>query len=311
MKRFAAALAALALSATAAAAQVQIDKRRPASPAGQVTVGNNFGSVKVIGTETREVSVTGRLAAGAEGLSFDGDKESVSIDVETPERWSYGSEDDTEYRSDLEIRVPKGSSVEIQTLNASVAISGVDGTLSVETVNGAVTVSGNPRSVQVNGVTGRVDVSAVTAEMQIENVSGPVTLRGAARGAEVSTISGAIDVEGKDLARAELKSTSGDIRLHASLKAEGGVNIENFSGNVLIVVPADVAARFKLTTFSGMIENEMGPKPARNERRSPYMELRFTTALNDFDVEARTYTGNITLKRSGEAKAAATSKKEG
>lgn len=314
MKIPAAAFLALAAAATAAAAQVQIDKRRPASPAGQVRIHNSFGSVKVIGAEGKEVAVTGRLAPGAEGLEFDGDKLEISIDVGTPEAWSYGSEDDTDYRSDLEIRVPKGSSIEVETLNAPVTLSGVDGTLEIETVNGAVTVSGNPRSVQIKAVTGNVEVSAVAAEMQVENVSGAVSLKGAARGAEVTTTSGAIQVAGRDFERVELKSTAGDISFEGNVQSEGGVSIENFSGNVQLALPGGVAARFKLTTFSGVIDSVMGPKPSRNTRRSPYMELRFSTAENDFDIEVQTYTGNITLRKSAEGRPAAPAapvKKEG
>jgi len=68
------------------------------------------------------------------------------------------------------------------------------------------------------------------------------------------------------------------------------------------VVPADIAARFKMTTFSGGIESSMGPKPVRNARRSPYMEVRFATAETDFDVSVTTYSGNIVLRKSGETK---------
>jgi len=317
MKTMTSALAGIlmiAMGAGAATAQVQIDKRRPASPTGQVQIRNSFGSLKVIGTDAKEVAVTGRLAAGAEGLEFDGDRQEISIDVGTPEAWSYGSEDDTDFRSDLEVRVPKMSNVEIETLNAPITVSGIDGTLSVETVNGVVVISGNPRSVTIKGVTGRVEVSAASAEMQVENVSGPVVLKGAGRNTGVTTTSGAIDVSGKDFERVELKSTAGDIRYEGNFRGDGGIAIENFSGNVQLSVPAEAAARFKLSTFSGVIDSAMGPKATKNARRSPYMELRFSTAETDFDVTVETYSGNISLRKIGEGKpgaASAPAKKEG
>jgi DUF4097 and DUF4098 domain-containing protein YvlB len=308
-----AAILTLAMGAGSAVAQIQIDKRRPASPAGQVRIDDSFGSIRVIGADVKEVAVSGRLAAGAEGLDIDGDRQEISIEVRTPDAWSYGSEDDSDYRSDLEVRVPKGSSIEARSLNASITISGVEGTLNVETVNGGISISGNPKSVEVNGVTGKIEITAAGAEMQVENVSGPVILRGAARSAEVTTTSGAIDVSGKDLERVELKTTAGEARLEGSFKGDGGVSIENFSGNVQLVVPADVAARFKLSTFSGQIESAMGPKPTRNLRRLPYTELRFSTAETDFDVSVETFSGNISLRKIGEGKpgaAAAPAKKE-
>ncbi|HZE87953.1 MAG TPA: DUF4097 family beta strand repeat-containing protein [Verrucomicrobiae bacterium] len=296
------ALAVLALSVGAAAAQVQIDKKKPASPNVHVQIRNSFGSLRIVGNEAKEVSVTGRLAPGAEGLEFEGDRQDFSIEVATPEDWSYGSGDDADYRSELEIRVPSGASLDVETLNASIAITGVDGVVNVETVNGAVSAAGNPKSVQVNSVTGKVDVVAVSAEVQIESVSGAVSVKGAARTAEVTTTSGAIDVMGKEFERVQLKSTGGDVHVEGSFRGDGGLEIETFSGSVQLLVPADIAARFKMTTFSGGIESSMGPKPVRNARRSPYMEVRFATAETDFDVSVTTYSGNIVLRKSGETK---------
>ncbi len=298
-----AALLTLAMGAGAAAAQVQIDKRRPASPAGQVRIDDSFGSIKVIGTDGKEVAVSGRLAAGAEGLEFDGDRQEISIDVRTPEAWSYGSEDDTDYRSDLEVRVPKGSSIGVRSLNTPVVQRGGCGHFSFH---------GDDE--EIEGTSPGREAGYALAEMQVENVSGPVILKGAARGAEVTTTSGSIDVAGRDLERVELKSTAGDIRFEGSFKGDGGVSIENFSGNVQLVVPAEAAARFKLSTFSGVIDSAMGLKPTRNARRSPYMELRFSTAETDFDVSVETYSGNISLRKMGEGKpgaAVAPAKKEG
>jgi hypothetical protein len=76
MTRTSALLCALGLLAAShpAAGQVQVEKRRPAPASGELRVDNDFGSVVVRAWDQQEVLVRGVLAAGAEGLEYDGDK---------------------------------------------------------------------------------------------------------------------------------------------------------------------------------------------------------------------------------------------
>jgi hypothetical protein len=289
---------------TPAAAQVQVDRSRPAAKAGTVSISNPFGSVKVIAWEKAEVAVTGRLAAGAEGLDFDGDKERVDVSVSVPESWFYGSGQDLDYRSDLEVRVPTASSVEVESVNAAIAISGVSGPVEASTVGGDVAVSGAPREVRVNGMTGAVTLDAASAEVQVDTVNGPVTIRGATRAVSVRTISGRVEVVGSALSQVEVDSTAGDVRLEIGFAKQGEVRVETFSGSVELVLPATVAARFELQTFSGQITSDIGPKPRVQERRNPFQELRFATGSEEFETGVKTYSGNIVLRTGEPAKPA-------
>jgi len=286
---------ALALATAASTAQVQIDKRRPAASAGEVSIENPFGSVRVIGWEKDEVAVTGTLSSLAEGLDLSGDKHSVSVDVEVPDSWSHGPEDDTDYRSTLEIRVPKGSSLQIQTINASITVEGVEGGVDLETTNGSISVAGSPREVEISTITGGVEVGAAAA-IRVESISGAVTVTGGGKMISASTVSGSVTVTGRECERVELQSTSGNIRFDGNFVGEGAFEAETFSGNVDLALPSNVAARFRMKTFSGPIENEIGPRARRKEQFSPYQELRFTTGLNDFDVDVKTYSGKISLR---------------
>ncbi len=290
--------------AVPAAAQVQIEKSRPAPAAGRVGIENSFGTVKVIGWDKNEVTVTGRLAPGAEQLDLSGDKESVWIDVDTPESWLYDSDDDTEYRTQLEIRVPLKSTLDVETLNASVTIENVSGEIDVTTVNGSITISGSPATVEVETMTGAVTVGAQSAEMAVSTVSGKVTLKGATRRVGVETVSGAVEVQGHSLDEAEIETTAGDVRFEGTLGREGSFSIETFSGNVELVLALETAARFHLVTFNGQILNDRGPKPRRDGRFNPYQEARFTTGLNDYEVSVNTYSGNIKLRAAGAPAAA-------
>lgn len=286
-----------------ASAQVEIDKQQPAPARGEVYVENEFGSIEITGWDRDVVRVTGTLAAGAEGIELDSDEEGVSIDVGVPEAWLYASDSDAEFRSTLIVQVPQGSSVYVETLNATVTVRGVRGHLEVETVNGAVTLEGDPASVEISSMTGTVQVRARAAEMQVESISGAVDLAGAVRRARVETTSGAIDIRGDALEEVEVETVTGDVSVEGSFAAEGGVDIETHSGKVELRLPSTVRARFECETFSGKIDNAFGPQPMPEKRFHPQKELRFSTGPDDFTIQVRTFSGDIVLgKRAGERK---------
>ena len=83
MKKLATIVLALAIAISAAHAQVHIDKSRPFPKRGQIGIENAFGSIKIIGWDKEEVSITGVLAPGAKRLDLSNDKEQTWIDVET------------------------------------------------------------------------------------------------------------------------------------------------------------------------------------------------------------------------------------
>lgn len=294
MKAIQVTLLVMVLAWSASAAQIKVDKSLPASPDGEVYVGNLFGSVEVIGWDANEVSVTGTLAAAADDFDFDGDLEEgeIWIEVGVPDSSNY----DGDFESHLVVKVPRGSSVGVETINASIDIVEVDGLIEVETVNGAITITGDPRGVEISAITGEIDITAVNAPMEIESVSGGVTLRGVTSAVSVESVSGRVDISGQDLTEVEIESMAGDIRVQGNFTAKGEVDIESFSGSVELVLPAGIAANFDLVTFSGKIENDLGPKPRPHGEHSPYTKLSFSTGLDsDFDVSIETFSGNITL----------------
>jgi predicted membrane protein len=279
-----------------AGAQVSIDRSLPVSSSPEVTIENMFGSIEIRAWTKDEVRVTGRLASAAEGLEFDVDENEVEISIDAAEHWFYESDDDTEFRSQLLIQLPQGSSVGIESLNASIEIDGVRGVIEIETINGSVTVSGDPSSVEIESMTGNVEVQAVAAEMEVESVSGDVTLYGARATVSVESISGNVIVQGSSLEEISIETVSGNVSVDGSLTAEGDVDVETHSGHVELTFPADVRARFSLSTFNGSIDSVIGPTPRKTSRFEPYTELRFANGSDDFDVSVETFSGNITVR---------------
>jgi hypothetical protein len=280
----------LAAMPAAGAAQDRISRTRPAAPDGVVHIDSPAGSLRVIGWDRAEVTVSGTLGAGAYGLDLSGGKRQTTVEVET-EGNPHGAQ------ADLEVRVPAGSNVVIESFGASVSVSEVKGTVTAETVNGDIQVGDAPREVRAESVNGGVTVSARGGRVEAESVNGAVTVRGAGGEIGASTVNGPLTVSGGTFQRARLETVNGRILFEAGLAAGGSLEVETVSGAVELALPAATAADFTITTFSGDIRNELGPPAQRTSRHTTEKELTFSLGGGGGSVTIDTLSGAIVLRR--------------
>jgi hypothetical protein len=275
---------------------VEIDRRRPAPAQAELSVANAFGAVTVRAWDCDEVAVRGRLAAGAEGFEFDGDREGTRIWVSVPEAWLHAAGEDAAFRSTLEILAPRGSRVDVETVNAAVLVEGFAGPVEVETVNGGVRVATAGREVEVETMTGAVEVRAQGASMDVRTVSGGVTLAGARGEVEVETVSGEVVVGGAEVASLRVETTTGGVAFHGAPARRGAIEIETFSGPVRLVLPKATRAAFRLQSFSGAIQSDFcAGTPVTRERFEPFRQLHCSTGPDDFEIHVDTHDADIQL----------------
>src|SRR4030095_7377327 len=205
------AAALAALLAVPCRAQVEIDRRLPAPARGALEVSSAFGTIVIRAWDRNEVAVRGQIAAGAEGLDFDGDKEGTSVSVSVPEAWLHAPGEDAAFRSTLEISAPVGSRVAVESVNATVLVEGFAAHVEVTTVNGGVRVTGLANEVEIETMTGTVDVAVRAAPMRVQTISGAVTIAGITGETEIETVSGGVDVSGANVSTLQVKSTTGAV----------------------------------------------------------------------------------------------------
>jgi hypothetical protein len=281
---------------SAAEAQVQLDRRRPAAARGEISIDNAFGTVAVRGWEKNEIAVQGTLAAGAESFDFDGEKGETSISVSVPEEWFSASGEDPAFRTTLSIFVPAGSRVSIQTVNAAVQVEAVTGKVEVQTVNGGTRISGPASSVEVDSMTGAVEVHAAAAPMDIQTISGAILLDGATGEVRIETVSGKVTVAGAGVSSLGVRTTTGDVTFHGSLARKGSLEVETFSSPVKLILPRATQAVFDLQTFDAKIQSDFcAGTPVTRKRFEPFRQLRCSTGPDDFEIRVRTHDADITL----------------
>jgi DUF4097 and DUF4098 domain-containing protein YvlB len=284
-------LAILGMCSASAALATDVNESMDADPDGTVTVSNIAGVVEVEGWSRDEVEVTGELGDDVEELIFERDGDEIEIRVKTRRRNSHDVE------SDLFVKIPQNSSLEINTVSADIEVTGVAGEQSLESVSGDIEAEAHGSDMDVNSVSGDIEVegdnqsmrsrfTSVSGDIDTENLSGEI-------GAE--SVSGDVLVASGSFSRASLGTVNGEIVFHAGLLDDGRLDIETVNGSVDVEFAGDVSARFDIETFNGDIRNCFGPEAVRVSRYAPGYELKFTEGGGSGRVTIETLNGDLRL----------------
>jgi DUF4097 and DUF4098 domain-containing protein YvlB len=312
---------------TVAWAGTEVDKTCDAPPDVHVRVKNVAGSVRIQAWDTNQVRVTGTLGQDVERLEFVCSEKLAAIEVIVPK--SHHPDID----SDLTISVPKGSSLEAETVSADLRVSnvggaidastvsgdlnveGAAGTVEAESISGDVSVSANSPSVEVKStsgdaavsgnvgavraksISGAVTVSGTVTRVDAESISGDVSVEKVLQQAEASTVSGDIRISGERLSAGEFSTTSGDVDFTGDLTETGMLKVSTKSGAVTVHVPESIAARFDVSTLSGDIKNDFGPPPERASSMGPGLKLQFGSPDAAAVVKIESLSGGIAIGR--------------
>ena len=291
--------ALLLATAPALAAGTPIDQTRPLAADGRVSIENLKGEVRVRTWDRPEVRITGTLGEGVEKLEVDGSASSLRIDVRYPQQnggWFGWGGDDTG-PTVLEVTLPRGASLDVDTVSADVDVEGMAGRrLELESVSGQVDVRGaKPGVARVSSVSGSLDLALDSQDVGVETVSGDILLQGAVGGrVSVETVSGDATVVAGALDRLSHASVSGDARLEAGLRPGASLRAESVSGTLDITLPAATSARLAVETFSGGISSPVGE--VQTEQYGPGKSLSARLGAGDGDIRLESFSGNVRIK---------------
>lgn len=279
------------LTVLPAFAETEVDRTLDAAPEGTVEVSNVAGSIEIRGWSRNSVEVKGTLGDDVEELVFERDDDYVLIKVRVPRHHGRDIE------SELSIKVPERSSVEVSGVSADIDIDGVLGEQSLQTVSGDINTRSVSADLEAASVSGDVVIGGGgnDAETEAGTVSGDVTLQNLAGAIEAASVSGDVVISGGSFDSAELETVNGDIEFLAELRRGGELGMESVNGTVEVEFVGDVSARFDVETFNGSIRNCFGPKPERTSKYSPGLELSFRHGDGDGRVAIETLNGSVRI----------------
>jgi hypothetical protein len=280
-------LLAVAVVCGSAGAQQRIAQRRPLTADGYIKIYNMAGSIRIVGWDRDTVAVTGSVdgQAGRFFLHTDG------------RAGKLGVEGQGEGRAELEIRVPRRSTVWVKTSSAEIEVSGVSGALDLYSVNGPIRVRGQMRQVYAESMGGNVDLDVSAPSIRAKNGSGSVVVRGSGDDVSLSTVDGSMRISGAHLQRGRFESISGDILYEGAVERGGSTTFQSHSGSVELRLPARSSVDFALSTYEGDIRSDFRIQDSARDRGPRGRELTFSNGSGGADVSVRTYSGPIILHK--------------
>ena len=288
----------LTLAIGQAMADTPINLSAAARADAHVSIDNVKGEVTVTAWDKPQVEVSGTLGSGARPLKIEGDDRNLDIKVSGTENgnWFNWKSDNRLGSTVLNIRVPKGVSLDINVVSAPVTIDGLDGgTVDVQSVSGRVRMNARTRSINLNTVSGSIDLGGHVGDAELQSVSGDITAPSVGSMLKAETVSGHMNINGGPYRKAELSTVSGDLQLGGGIEGDGSINIDSMSGDVQLSVPANLSAKITANTFSGQLRSDFGE--AKKGDDGPGSELDATAGNGRGKLHVETFSGDLKIRK--------------
>lgn len=199
--------------------------------------------------------------------------------------------------ADVDITVPTGASVEIQSTAGDVVVEDTRAAVSVESASGDITVRQVADKIRLISASGdivleqaeadKIDVQTQSGDIRCDFCTGKEDLR-------ARTASGDIVVQQLNAGRVSLTSASGDIRLEFREPFHGEAHLQTASGDVAVGLPQGSYCVVRVISTDGEVQNQLGIALTRNERGE--WEGTFGRGVEAGTLVARTIRGDVILR---------------
>lgn len=266
---------------------VDYDIRVPRSAIGSFTSVSGSISVSGVNARTTARSTSGEITAqsigGEASLSTtSGNVTASGIKGVLTVRSTSGSLQLSEIGSHLNATSTSGSvraigisgDAHVTSTSGNVSIERVGGRAGARSVSGSVDVSDVSGDVEAGSTSDNVTVEKVRGRVMAATVSGRLVARDVQAGVRASTVSGAIEITAvkggisadstsgsivlRDVESDEVraKSFSGTVRFQGRVSDTGRYIFDSFSGEIVIVLPANTSFNLTARTASGDVESD-------------------------------------------------------
>jgi DUF4097 and DUF4098 domain-containing protein YvlB len=276
--------------APAIEANTDINEVRQVSPDARIQVDNMAGSIRVTGWDKPEVEITGDLGDRVDELEISEISGGLRIRVHNQDNLRRIDE------SHLNLQVPVGVSLELESISADMRVEGLENSSIVaSSVSGDIEITANTGHLEAESVSGDVIFSGRTPRVTVETVSGEVDVKGASGEVRVTTVSGDLLLQGGEISSGRFETVSGDLEADLQVADGGRLSADSMSGDVTILLPASQQAEFSAQTYSGDIRSDFGT--VSPESGGPGRSLEFTEGNNGAVIRIESFSGDARLRK--------------
>jgi len=210
---------------------------------GEITVhGWNKNEVRVRSADVEKIELRRIDAEGEES------KPAKKIDVFIVDK----SDDenpraDCQASADVEMDVPKGATVQVQTRDGDINIVGVEAAYA-GSQNGDITIEHVTQKIEAGSIGGAISVKDSSGRMTLTSAGGGIEATNVSPVEtgdtfEVTSVSGDIQLDRVSHAKLSARSVTGNINLQGSLAHSGDYGFNTMSGDVRLSLPGDASFR--------------------------------------------------------------------
>ena len=268
------------------------DQTVNADPHGTVEVSNFSGKINVTGWDQPKVSVHANLSGGINNVDVRGDHGRTTITVRMEGmHWGGGG------NADLEIKIPKGSELDVSSVSADVTSHGVLGTQRLKTVSGSIKADISGADIEAKTVSGDVFLhgDGKPGSLHVTSISGGIHLEHGAGDLEATTVSGDLNVHLDPGRSVRMRTTSGRMSLQGKLSKDADVDIQTTSGEVKVHAASEGGYDYEVSTFSGSIHNCFNVEAEKTSRYGPGEQLNGTRGKGGGHIRLKTFSGSVEL----------------
>ena len=285
----------VSLTVDAGAAEKKFEKKFSVSGGGTLTVAIDVGTVKVIGSSAKEVSIAAEIRGrerDVNNFEISADQSGNNVEVKGKLHkgggWFWNS---TDLDVEFVITVPHEYALRMNTSGGDLSVNDLKGIVNGETSGGDIVVGGVEGEVDLETSGGNVVAEKCKGRIHMETSGGDIRIMTIAGDIDVNTSGGNVkisDVEGK--VRAE---TSGGNIVVKVIGANKGVYAETSGGNIDIVMPKSISANIDAATSGGEVHCDM---PVTMSGRIDESRVRGTVNGGGNVIYAHTSGGDVRIR---------------
>lgn len=257
----------------------KIEKTLTVDSQATVTLCVASGTLTVRGWEKSEVRVR---ALGAGHVDFrridkikDTSKPATRVDVMVMQRAGVHSPRlDCQAFADVEMDVPAGATVQVQTRDGDINVAGVAAAYA-GSQNGDITIERATRLVEAGSVGGSIYLKDSSGRVNLSSAGGGVEAVNVSPGAaedtfEVGTVSGDIQLDRISNRKVSAKTVNGTVTMTGPLVKSGWYGFTNMTGDLVLAMPPDASFQLNakvsekqsiISDFKLTFVNEAPPAP--------------------------------------------------
>jgi hypothetical protein len=265
----------------------KVQRTMVVDPQAIITLCVASGALTVRGWDKQEVRVRSLDAEQIEFRRIDKAKDPNTpagrIDVMVLDKMSRSTPRlDCQAIAEVEMEVPAGATVQVQTRDGDINITGV-AAVYAGSQNGDITIERATRLIEAGSVGGSISLSDSSGRVNLSSAGGGVEAANVRAASvddtfEVGTVSGDIQLDGITTPKVMAKTVNGTLMMSGALVKSGHYAFTNMTGDVVLALPHDASFRLNakvsekrhlVSEFPLVFMGETPPSPPSTPKPRP------------------------------------------